>query len=154
MPGEFYFGQGDIVVKTLLGSCVAATLWHPRLHIGGMCHVVIPDDNENVKALDCDSRYAGCAMQKFMAKVQASGMPPKQFQVGLFGGGKMFSTVNNQPGLDIGARNADMMQRLLKKHGFSIDMKDVCENKYRHVFMELANGEINVRAMDVENTMG
>lgn len=154
MPGEFYFGQGDILIKTLLGSCVAATLWHPRLRVGGMCHVVIPDEKENVNADDCDARYAGCAMQKFLKKVKATGMPPKQFQVGLFGGGTMFSNFNNQPGMDIGCRNVDAMKKLLTKHGFHIHMEDVCDNKYRHVFLELGSGEVSMKAIDVENTMG
>ena len=41
-PGEFYFGEGKTRIRTLLGSCVAITLWHPRLHIGGMSHYMLP----------------------------------------------------------------------------------------------------------------
>jgi len=150
MPGEFYFGQGDFIIKTLLGSCVAATMWHPRLRIGGMCHVVIPDDNETVISADCDARYAGCAMRKFIDRVKKSGMPPRQFQVGLYGGGIMFANVADRRELDIGTRNVEIMRYMLSKHGFYINQEDVSLKKYRHVLMELGTGEVSVRAVDLD----
>lgn len=41
-PGELFFGKEDVVVKTLLGSCIAITLWHPEQKQGGMCHYMLP----------------------------------------------------------------------------------------------------------------
>ncbi len=41
-PGELYFGDGRTRVRTLLGSCVAIAVWHPRLRIGGLCHYMLP----------------------------------------------------------------------------------------------------------------
>ena len=40
--GDFHFGSGQTRISTLLGSCVSITLWHPRKHIGGMCHYLLP----------------------------------------------------------------------------------------------------------------
>ena len=45
-PGDFYFGEAGTRIRTLLGSCVAITLWHPILHIGGMCHIMLPERGE------------------------------------------------------------------------------------------------------------
>ena len=42
LPGEFHFGDQDDRIITLLGSCVAITLWHPEKRIGGMCHYMLP----------------------------------------------------------------------------------------------------------------
>ena len=41
-PGEFHFGHARTRIKTILGSCVAITMWHPILRIGGMCHYLLP----------------------------------------------------------------------------------------------------------------
>lgn len=41
-PGEFHFGGANTRIQTLLGSCVAITLWHPIRRIGGMCHYMLP----------------------------------------------------------------------------------------------------------------
>src|SRR5690606_5865574 len=42
LPGALWFGTGDVRLHTLLGSCVAITLWHPRYRYGGMCHFMLP----------------------------------------------------------------------------------------------------------------
>jgi len=41
-PGDLYFGDRRTRIRTLLGSCVAVTLWHPKAQIGGMCHYMMP----------------------------------------------------------------------------------------------------------------
>jgi Chemotaxis protein; stimulates methylation of MCP proteins len=41
-PGDWYFGDRDTRIRTLLGSCIAITIWHPRLLVGGMCHFLLP----------------------------------------------------------------------------------------------------------------
>ena len=42
MPGQMHLGQQVASVRTLLGSGVAITLWHPQRRIGGMCHFLLP----------------------------------------------------------------------------------------------------------------
>ncbi len=34
-PGELYFGDSDTCIRTVLGSCVSLTFWHPKLLGGG-----------------------------------------------------------------------------------------------------------------------
>ncbi len=43
-PGEWYFGNRKVSIRTLLGSCVAMVFWHrhPKLLMGGMCHFTLP----------------------------------------------------------------------------------------------------------------
>jgi len=41
-PGDWWFGGGDTRARTVLGSCIAITLWHPQLRVGGMCHYMLP----------------------------------------------------------------------------------------------------------------
>ena len=40
--GKFHFGGGNVRVHTLLGSCVAITVWHPLKRVGGICHYLLP----------------------------------------------------------------------------------------------------------------
>ena len=51
-PGEFYFGDAATRIRTLLGSCVAITLWHPARMIGGMCHYMLPNRQKHHGPLD------------------------------------------------------------------------------------------------------
>ena len=40
-PGEIFFGDSSTRIRTVLGSCVAMTLWHPQRKVGGMCHYML-----------------------------------------------------------------------------------------------------------------
>ena len=89
-PGEFYFGEDKTRIRTLLGSCVAIVLWHPRLHIGGMCHYMLPQRPRKRQGEALDGRYAEDAMHMFMRELGRSGTNPADYQVKLFGAGQMF----------------------------------------------------------------
>ena len=41
-PGEYAFGTELDRIRTILGSCVAVTFWHPGLRLGAMCHYLLP----------------------------------------------------------------------------------------------------------------
>lgn len=71
-PGEFYFGDEKTRIRTLLGSCVAITMWHPKLNIGGMCHYMLPQNRRKETAHVLDGRYAVDAMQMFLREIHRS----------------------------------------------------------------------------------
>ena len=90
-PGDFYFGDSETRIRTLLGSCVAITIWHPRLHIGGMCHYMLPRRPRHKADDVLDGRYAEDVMQLFMHELKRSKTKPTEYKAKLFGGGNMFS---------------------------------------------------------------
>jgi len=106
-PGELYFGRGNTRISTLLGSCVSITLWHPRQRIGGMCHYVI---EKRVRAVNgpLDGRFGNEAFELLLQQVKAAGTRPAEYQVKLFGGGKMFSSQ-----MEVGPRNIEFGRQLL-----------------------------------------
>src|SRR5262245_20243998 len=59
--GEFYFGGEKTRIRTLLGSCVAITVWHPKLRIGGMSHYMLPRSEERRVGKECGSGEAAGA---------------------------------------------------------------------------------------------
>lgn len=72
-PGESYFGDKNTRIRTLLGSCVSITLWHPHLLIGGMCHYLLPDRGGKSSTGELDGRYADEAIQILLKEVRAAG---------------------------------------------------------------------------------
>ena len=145
-PGDIHFGGDGLVVRTLLGSCVAVTLWHARYRIGGMCHVVFPSEPRG----DCDNRYMRCALGHFMDQVLSRRTAPREYRVGLFGGGNMFPGVAPPGTLAVGTRNVELARTLLAKHGFDIDQEEVGGIAYRKVQLSLLSGAVEVRATDVD----
>ena len=75
-PGEFYFGDKETRIRTLLGSCVAITLWHPQKLIGGMCHYMLPSPEFRTNPLQLNGKYAEDTMKMFLQEIKAAGTLP------------------------------------------------------------------------------
>jgi chemotaxis protein CheD len=43
LPGEYFVSSENMVIMTVLGSCIAACIWDPHLNIGGMNHFMLPE---------------------------------------------------------------------------------------------------------------
>ncbi len=141
-PGEFFFGANGEEIRTLLGSCVAITLWHPKRHLGGMCHYLLPSAGKPTGGT-LDGRYGDHAMALFMAELQRNRTEPRDYQVKIFGGGNMFPAMASNSA--VGDRNIAAARQLLRKHGFRIPEEHVGCSGHRTVILDLATGETWLR---------
>ncbi|HYE36754.1 chemotaxis protein CheD [Methylocaldum sp.] len=138
-PGDFYFGHGPVRLITLLGSCVAAILWHPRLRVGGMCHYVLPARCRGTEQ-EPDGRYADEVMELFRREIVRIGAPSSEYRVRLFGGGKMFSGRLAPAALDVGTRNVEAARCLAMHLGLTVDEEHLGGIGYRRLAFELWSG--------------
>jgi chemotaxis protein CheD len=142
-PGEFYFGEERTRIRTLLGSCVAIALWHPRLRIGGMCHYMLPHRPAGQPGAALDGRYADEAMRMFMRELDRSATRPADYRARLFGAGQMLSDPSRpRPRLDICARNIEAGRELIVKHQFHLGGEDVGGEGHRNVILDLWSGDV------------
>lgn len=144
-PGGFFFGGGYKRIHTLLGSCVAITLWHPQKRIGGMCHYLLPTRGSNQKAPK--GQYADESFEMFLNELRLANTLPKEYEVKLFGGSNMFGVNNyiNTPNT-ISQQNIEIGKKLLRKHAFSqLTSVDVAGDYHRKIYLELWNGDVWVR---------
>ncbi len=143
-PGDFYFSTAQVLIRTLLGSCVSITLWHRRLHMGGMCHYVIPSRLHRAGDTHLDGRYADEAVTMFLRAVERCGTRPHEYQVGMFGGGRQFPGVPESRVLDIPAENVTVGRNLLERHGFVVSAMHVGGHGFRRVNLDLSTGYVTV----------
>jgi chemotaxis protein CheD len=145
-PGDFYFGDRTTRIRTLLGSCVAITIWHPRLHIGGMCHYMLPRRPQHKNCDVLDGRYAEDAMQLFMHELKRSKTRPCDYKVKFFGGGKMFKRSKKQTAhIGISDQNVDFGRTVMAQYGFKIHAEDMGGKGHRNIIFELSTGDVWVR---------
>lgn len=143
-PGEFYFGDASTRIRTLLGSCVSITMWHPSRLIGGMCHYMTPSRHKPSKQLD--GRYADEAMTLFLHAAARHRTRPEEYQVKLFGGGNMFPGVlNNQGNADVAQRNVATAQTLITHHHMHLAAQDTGLSGHRVVIFDIWNGHVWVQ---------
>jgi chemotaxis protein CheD len=148
-PGEFYFGDEKTRIRTLLGSCVAITLWHPRLHIGGMSHYMLSDRPRAKKDEPLNGRYAVDVMEMFTRELGRSRTKPCEYQVKIFGGGRMFEhkgkwgRAGNHAG--ISERNVQVGRELVTRYGFTSTAEDLGGHGHRNVVLDLWSGDVWVK---------
>ena len=58
LPGEYYVTNKDMVLVTVLGSCVAACIRDRDTGVGGMNHFMLPDDGGATSTARCRPRCA------------------------------------------------------------------------------------------------
>lgn len=152
MPGQLYFGNRPRSLRTLLGSCVAITLWHPKRRIGGMCHYLLPERSERnerkardeLDAAIRDGRYASDAMALLIEAIAHVGTRPEDYEAHLYGGADTLPDhLGHKP--QIGVRNIERGWELIDRHGLNLVGVDVGDDVPRTVRLDLRNGEVQMR---------
>lgn len=143
-PGDFYFGDEHTRIRTILGSCISITMWHPRLKQGGMCHYMLPERRAN-SPRRLDGRYADDAIALFMRELLSNRTKPEDYEVKIFGGGRMFQRQRRAEmpkSMDVGTRNIEAGRRLLREHGFHIRAEHLAGDGHRNVIFDVASGNV------------
>ena len=140
-PGEIYFGKAPMIISTLLGSCVAATIWHPTQHLGGMCHIVLPESLGKT----CDMKYGDCAIGEFVKQITRHSTRANEYVVNIYGGSDMFPDMKKSEGMKIGERNIDKVRELLELYKFKINEVDTGGTHSRKIRLDLSDGSVGIR---------
>ena len=121
LPGELYVTRDDEMITTVLGSCIAACVTNLAAGVGGMNHFMLPTavDGADVDAHQA-ARYGSYAMEALLNNIMKYGRASRDFQVKLFGGGKMIAMMT-----DIGGRNIEFVKRYLKSEGIAVVAEDL-----------------------------
>lgn len=148
-PGEIWFGRGDGVVSTLLGSCVAMTLWHPPRRLAGMCHYVLPSRPASVRAAGLDGRYGDEAMRLLVAAAVGAGCDLRECELGCYGGGWMFDSDPQDfspadSAIHIPQHNIAQAHMLMSALGINVVSEHVGGRGHRQVHMSLVDGRVRV----------
>lgn len=137
-PGEWYFGNEYESLYTVLGSCVALSVWHPTLKIGGLCHYLLPLQPGHQRDLGSEGRY-GKTVLALLKQAMQRYAAPGEYQLGLFGG---CDTLSNY---GIGKQNILYAQRWLQDEKLMVTQTDVGGTSSRSLILEICSGTINVK---------
>jgi chemotaxis protein CheD len=142
--GEVYFGAGDLQVETLLGSCVAITFWHPVLHLGGLCHFLLPARrHQPCSDAELDCRYGEEALLHLLQEVRNRDTRVADYQVKVFGGGSILGLETSH--VSVGQANADFALEILHRQQIQVSAQDIAGVGYRYLRFDLNNGDVWVR---------
>lgn len=137
LPGDYFVGGAGHRIRTLLGSCVSITLWHPERKIGTMSHFLLSSRNQD-KSEGLNSRYGEEALELMLSELRAMGVDPKECQAKIFGGGQMFP--GTPPG--IGRQNGEVARRLLQAHGIPVVSESLYGVGHRNIIFDISSGNV------------
>lgn len=143
LPGEYYVTNGDKMIVTVLGSCVAVCLRDKVIGIGGMNHFLLPNDGSNETGLLTESaRYGVYAMELLINHLLKMGANRARMEAKVFGGGNVLRglTVNN-----VGQRNAEFVLDYLHNERIPIVAKDLLDEFPRKVYFFPDTGKVLVK---------
>lgn len=151
-PGDFYWGDHETRIRTILGSCVSLVLWHPIKRIGGMCHIMLPSRGTKRKANEpLDGKYGDEAWELFMIELEKSRTKPFEYVTKLFGGATMFTdsekTLNEIKSgsitkMNMGQRNIEMIREVIKLNNLNLISENTGGNSSRRIHFDLWSGNV------------
>jgi chemotaxis protein CheD len=137
-PGEFFWGDEQYRITTVLGSCISICAWHPEKKIGGICHYRFPG-RRTKKRETVNLDYGDDSVFMLIDYIGKSGTRLEEYVVKLFGGSRMFKGESVD---SIGARNAEAAVRRLGENGFSIHSSSIGEGYSRKIIFDIAHGDV------------
>ncbi len=140
LPGEYFVSDENLVIQTVLGSCIAACLWDSRSRVGGMNHFMLPDSSSTEQS----GRYGSYAMEVLINELMKIGGRRETMQAKVFGGGQVmanFSSVN------VGERNTAFVREYLATERIPIVSEDVLDIYPRKVVFFPVTGKAMVKRL-------
>ena len=141
-PGELFVADAGFQIRTILGSCVSITLWHPQARVGGMSHFLLPTRGSVVPLNLLDGRYGDEALQLMIQDLKKSGVSHRQCQAKIFGGGNMFPGTSSAAGIRVGLRNGEAARAMLQSHGIEVLSESLYGVGHRQIIFNVSNGDV------------
>jgi len=148
LPNEYYVTAADMVLSTVLGSCVAACVRDSTAGVGGMNHFMLPDDGSSSgnsgASASASMRYGAYAMEMLINELLKAGARRERLEAKVFGGGAVLA---NMTMLNIGDRNADFVLRYLQLEQVRVAAQDLRGSLPRRVSYFPRSGKVMVRKL-------
>jgi len=86
-PGEFYASRDDVVISTLLGSCISVALYDSQQLLGGMNHFMLPFPRSALgESVSTSAKYGVNAMEVLINDILKKGGQKNKLKAKVFGG--------------------------------------------------------------------
>jgi chemotaxis protein CheD len=112
-PGEYAATREDIIISTLLGSCIAVVLHDSRLKIGGMNHFMLPGKIEDNIERSEKGRYGMTAIELLVNELFKRGSRKSDLEAKIFGGASVLHLMNSDI-VTIGSDNVKFARKYLE----------------------------------------
>lgn len=149
-PGEYKVTKDEIIISTVLGSCVSVALYDPLNRQGGMNHFLLPRADhipvDDLFLLKEETRYGLYAMEILLNNLLKLGSLKKNLKAKVFGGSNMFYTKDRES--SIGNMNAEFALKFLQNEGIPVLSSDTGGHLGRKILYFPKEGRILLKKLE------
>ncbi len=158
-PGEYYVSGEEVVVTTLLGSCIAACLYDPVRRVIGMNHFLLSNrrySKDLPVAITEAGRYGIYAMELVINEMLKLKAQKHNLRAKVFGGGSVMQTrVGTDNFFCVGEVNQRFILEFLQNEGIPLVTSDLGGDSGRVIFFCSRDYSVYVRKIQktINNTL-
>jgi len=140
LPGEYFVSNEELMIMTVLGSCISACIWDGRARAGGMNHFMLPDGDGG----DGGGRYGSYAMELLINQMLKMGARRETMQAKVFGGAQVMAGFTS---MNVGERNTKFVLDYLATERIPVVSQDVLDIHPRKVCFFPVSGKALVKRL-------
>ncbi len=148
MPENVVIGIGDYAVtddgralSTVgLGSCIGIVIYDSKKKVAGLSHIMLPAMKSKQDRI---GKYADTAIPALLGEMREKGCRLQDCKAKIAGGASLFKFKDDS--LQIGRRNTEAVEKILKDHKIRIVGKDVGGDRGRTITFYPDTAELHIR---------
>ena len=140
-PGEYLATTSDIIISTVLGSCISVALRDKVLSIGGLNHFMLPGSLESRDFTESpNAKYGMYAMELLINELLKLGCRRERLEAKVFGGGSVLGHGSNPGGVP--KSNIDFAFDYLETENIPVLSSDVGGREARKILFFVRSGKV------------
>lgn len=156
LPGAYHVSHSgeEILLHTLLGSCVAACLYDPIADIIGMNHFLLSSSRyaKDLKYTETEAgRYGVHAMELLINKMLQHGARKNRLRAKAFGGASIMQSTIKDNFLNVGEVNTRFIKNFLATENIPLLASDLNGYQGRVIFFSSQTFSVDVRKIARSN---
>ncbi|MEF2144563.1 MAG: chemotaxis protein CheD [Desulfovibrionaceae bacterium] len=148
--GDCFFGVMPTLVTTVLGSCVAVTMFSPDKAMSAVCHAFLPDSAEDHRGGPEPQvcRYVDRAVVNMLTAMDKLGASRSRLEIKIIGGSSgLGARLESGSSFRVGERNVRMAQSILEAEGLRVSKMHVGGVQGRKLLFLTHTGEAWIKVL-------
>lgn len=141
-------GSG-ILITYSLGSCIGLCFHDPRLKLGALLHIMLPLNMEAGRTHPM--KYADTGIKETLRQLEIRGASRARMTVKIAGGAKMFAVAGGGSLGNIGQRNIESVQAIMRRENLRLIGQQIGGTVARTLLFDVVSGQSCVRSYGVKD---
>jgi len=144
VAGDYFATREDMVLETVLGSCIAVCLFDDRSGVAGMNHFMLPANRQPENEAKA-GRYGTHAMELLINEMMHLGANRYDLKAKVFGGGNVNKM--REGNLRVGDWNTRFAMDFLQTEGIPVIASDTGGETGRRIVLFTKGGNVKLRRL-------